>query len=169
MTLSLPDRVTRCEFALRCVVFRDDEAARAGYVEALERKAARTERLEVRIRELEDELRELRAGAPPPPPLDVTVADIYVDARLEAYVAALVRATDPARTEGIVSGATRADHAALVHLARTFARDGGRRHAMPQDIQRAARQHLPSRIILQDPRRDARSLVAAILSIVDVP
>jgi len=88
-------------------VFRDDEEARATYLVSLERTAARVEVLELRLRELEAENRRMavdnqelrkKLGIEPPP------TETYVDVKGSRYAVALVRATDPSRTEGIVTG-----------------------------------------------------------------
>jgi len=158
-------------------VYRDDEAARAAYVAALERKAARVAALEDRIRELEAENRELRAaehredraarsGEPAP---GVSDAAVLVDEKVESYVAKLINATDPRRTDGILSGALGSDAASVLDAARVQARAAGRRHVTPADVRVAALQILPGRIMMLDPDVDPRGIVRAILDVVKAP
>lgn len=154
-------------------MFRDDDAARAAYVTSLERKAARVDELEARIRELEAENRELRArrdSPPPRPPPELIPADeIYVDDKIVGYIDALLAATDPRRTEGILSGALAGTAIELFASAREHARADARRYVTPTDVQQAARVLLPQRIVMKDPDADATSIVRAILDVVDVP
>lgn len=154
------------------LVFRDDEAARAQYLAALERKAAYVETLEQRIRELEAENRELRASVKssrPPPAPAVGSDDIYVDDKVHGYAAALVAATDPSRTEGILSGARMSDAHLLIAAACTRARTENRRYVIPEDVRRCALEVLPAKLLMKDPDADPHSIVRAILSVVDVP
>ena len=88
-------------------MYRDDEAARAAYVAALERKAARVAALEDRIRALEAENRQLRAARPrepAPESADTEIQEIQVDWEVKDYVAALINATDPRLTDGSCRG-----------------------------------------------------------------
>jgi MoxR-like ATPase len=160
-------------------VYRDDEAARAAYVAALERKAARVAELEDRIRELEAENRELRAAehrerraarlrepAPAPASSD---AEVQVDWKVKDYVSALIKATDPRRTDGILSGARERDAASVLDAARIRARTAGRRHVTPADVRGAALEILPGRIMMIDPDVDPRGIVRAILDVVKAP
>lgn len=151
-------------------MFRDDEAARAQYQAALERKAARVDELEARVYELEAENHDLRArfSASTAAPLPVT-DDIYIDAKLEGYVLALIKATDPRLTEGILVGAPPTASRPILAASRAHARDAGRRYATPDDVRRAAHELLPSRIMMQDPEADPRSIVRAIVDVVEVP
>jgi MoxR-like ATPase len=151
-------------------MFRDDEAARAQFQTALERRAERADELEARVFELEAENQALRAqlatsSAAPPPPQD----QIYVDAKLEAYVLALIKATDPRLTEGILVGAPPTVARPMIAAARAHARTAGRPYANPDDVRRAAHELLPSRIMMQDPAIDPRSIVRAIVDVVEVP
>jgi len=155
-------------------MFRDDEAARAAYVAALERKAARVATLEDRIRELEAENRELRGAenraARPQAPAPVSSnAEIYVDLKVQDYVAALINATDPRRTDGILSGARGSDAASVLDAARIRARTAGRQYVTPADVQVIALEVLPERIMMIDPDVDPRVIVRAILDVVKVP
>jgi MoxR-like ATPase len=158
-------------------VYRDDEAARAAYVAALERKAARVVALEDRIRELEAENRALRAAEPREPRAarlresapDPSGAEIYVDGKVESYVAALINATDPRRTDGILSGALGSDAASVLDAARLQARAAARRYVIPTDVRVAALEILPGRIMMIDPDVDPRGIVRAILDVVEVP
>jgi MoxR-like ATPase len=147
--------------------FRDDDQARAAYVAALERKAARVDELEARIRDLEAELARLRTLVPATPDLDA--ADIYVDAKIVDYVSALVRATEPGRTDGILSGARSSDGEAIVVAACQRARDAGRRYVVPDDVRHVALVVLPGSIVMQRPDADPREIVRAILDVVEVP
>lgn len=144
---------------------------------ALERKAARVAALEDRIRELEAENRELRAAqnrelragrlresAP-----DTSAAEVQVDGKVESYVAALINATDPRRTDGILSGALGSDAASVLDAARIRARTAGRRYVTPADVRVTALEILPGRIMMIDPDVDPRGIVRAILDVVDVP
>ena len=115
-------------------MFRDDDEARATYVASLERTAKRVEVLEQRIREVEAENRKLDAdnqelrkklGIEPP------ATETYVDAKVHDYAAALVRATDPSRTEGIVTGAPAGDAHRLIERATQVARDSRRPYVVP--------------------------------------
>lgn len=153
-------------------MFRDDEEARANYLASLERTAARVELVELRIREVEAENRRLAAdnqelrkklGIEPP------TTDTYVDAKVHDYAAALVRATDPGRTDGIVSGAPAGDAQRLIDRATQLARDNRRPYVVPADVARAARELLPPRLVLRDPDGDPADLVRAILGVVAVP
>lgn len=163
-------------------VYRDNEAARAAYVAALERKAARVDALEDRIREIEAENRELRAAKlraaelrelpavqlrEPAP--DSGDAEVQVDGKIESYVAALINATDPQRTDGILSGARERDAASVLGAARSRARTAGRRYVTPADVRVATLEILPGRILMIDPDADPRGIVRAILDVVDVP
>lgn len=160
-------------------VYRDDEAARAAYVAALERKAARVPELEERIRELEAENRELRAAEQPerraarprepvtPPASGDT--EIQVDVKIADYVAALIKATDPRLTDGILSGALWSDAASVLDAARVRARTAGRRYVIPTDVRAAALEILPRRIMMIDPEVDPRGIVQAILAVVRSP
>lgn len=152
-------------------MFRDDEAARASYVASLERTAARVEALERRLREIEAENRRLAAdntelrkrlavAAPAGEP--------YVDGKLHDYAAALVRATDPERTEGIVHGAPAGDAVRLIERAAQLARDARRAHVLPDEVALAARELLPTRITC-DPEVDPTNMVRAILGAVAMP
>jgi hypothetical protein len=154
-------------------VFRDDDEARRTYLAGLERTAARVEVLERRIRELEAETRRLGAdnqelrrklGIEPPPS-----GETYVDAKLYDYAAALVRATDPSRTEGIVRGAPAGDAAKVIERASQLARDARRPYVIPAEVARAARELLPPRITLRDPDADPADMVRAIVGVVPVP
>jgi MoxR-like ATPase len=158
-------------------VYRDEEAARTAYVAALERKAARVAALEERIRELEAENRELRAAKhrelraarlrEPAP--DSSGAEVHVDWKVNDYVAALINATDPRRTDGILSGALGSDAASVLDAARIRARTAGRRYVTPADVRGAVLEILPGRIMMIDPDVDPRGIVRAILDVVDVP
>jgi MoxR-like ATPase len=150
-------------------VYRDDEAARAAYVAALERRAARVAALEDRIRELEAENRELRAARVREPAPDSSGVEIHVDGKVEDYVAALINATDPRRTDGILSGARGTDAISVLDAARIRARTAGRRYVTPVDVRGAALEILPGRIMMIDPDVDPRGIVRAILDVVDVP
>ena len=155
-------------------MFRDDDAARAAYLDALERKAARVTELEDRIRELEAENRELHVArkgtAAPAEPVSLLDAPaIYVDTKVAAYAEALINATDPRRTEGILSGARISDAGALIESARASARSAGRPYVVPDDVRRSALEILPTRIMMKDPDKDPRVTVRAILDVVDVP
>jgi MoxR-like ATPase len=155
-------------------VYRDDEAARAAYVAALERKAARVTALEERIRELEAENRELRAAEHRAARLresapDSSDAEVQVDGAVESYVATLINATDPRRTDGILSGALGSDAASVLDAARIQARTAGRRYVTPADVRVAALEILPGRIMMIDPDVDPRGIVGAILDVVEVP
>ncbi len=153
-------------------MFRDDEEARATYLASLERTAKRVEVLEQRIRELEAENRRVAAdnqelrkklGIEPPS------GDTYIDAKVHDYAAAIVRATDPGRTEGIVTGAPASDADRLIDRATQLARDARRPYVVPTDVARAARELLPPRLVLRDPDADPADLVRAILGVVAVP
>jgi hypothetical protein len=160
-------------------VFRDDQAARAAYLDALERKAARVDELEARVRELEHHVRELEAqnrdlhatAAPPgtPRPTSGDAKGIYIDTRILAYVDALIGATAPHRTEGILSGARPGDASLVVDRARALAHAAGRPFVVPDDVRRSALEILPARIMMSDPEADPRGIVRAILDVVDVP
>jgi MoxR-like ATPase len=158
-------------------VYRDDEAARAAYVAALERKAARVAVLEDRIRELEAENRELRAAenrerrAPPPTETAPGAGDVevQVDWKVKDYVAALINATDPRLTDGILSGALGSDARSVLDAARVRARKAGRRYVTPADVRGAALEILPGRIMMIDPEVDPRGIVRAILDVVKEP
>jgi MoxR-like ATPase len=158
-------------------VYRDDEAARAAYVAALERKAARVDALEDRIRKLEvenrelraAEHRELRAARPRESAPDSSDAEVQVDGSVESYVAALINATDPRRTDGILSGALGSDAASVLDAARIRARSAGRRYVTPADVRVATLEILPERIMMIDPDIDPRGIVRAILDVVEVP
>ncbi len=157
-------------------MFRDDEEARASYVASLERTARRVELLEQRMREVEAENRqlaadneELRKRLGVEPPVDPAAADIYIDAKVRDYAAALVRATDPGRTDGILTGAPSSDAQRLIDRSTQLARDNRRPYVVPGDVQRAARELLPPRIVLRDPDADPADLVRAILGVVGVP
>lgn len=154
-------------------MFRDDDEARASYLAGLERTAARVDGLEKRIRELEAENRRLttdnhglrkRLGIEPPPS-----GETYVDPKLHDYAAALVRATDPSRTEGIVTGALSVDAEEVIARASQLARDAKRPYVIPTEIARAAREILPARIKLRDPDADPADMVRAIVGVVPVP
>lgn len=144
---------------------------------ALERKAARVAALEDRIRELEAENRELRAAKhrepraarPRAPAPDSSGAEVHVDWKIKDYIAALINATDPRRTDGILSGALGSDAASVLDAARIRARTAGRRHVTPTDIRVAALEILPGRIMMIDPDIDPRGIVRAILDVVEVP
>lgn len=136
---------------------------------ALERKAARVAELEERIRELEAENRQLRAARPPEPAPDPSAAEVQVDRKIEGYVAALIKATDPRRTDGILSGARERDAASVLDAARTQASTAGRRHVTPADVRVAALEILPRRIMMIDPDVDPRGIVRAILDVVKAP
>ena len=144
---------------------------------ALERKAARVDALEDRIRELEAENRELRAAqhrelraarlresAP-----DSSNADVQVDWKVEDYVAALINATDPRRTDGILSGALGSDAKSVLDAARIQARKAGRQYVTPADVRVAVLEILPERIMMIDPDVDPRGIVRAILDVVKAP
>jgi len=150
-------------------VYRDDEAARAAYVVALERKVARIAALEDRIRELEAENRELRAAQLQEPAPASSDAEVQVDGKVKDYVAALINATDPRRTDGILSGALERDAASVLAAARIRARTAGRRYVTPADVRVAALEVLPGRIMMIDPDVDPRGIVRAILDVVKVP
>ena len=169
MEESEPRRVPNDRPRYHVRVYRNDDDARAAYVAALERKAARVAELEDRIRELEAENRELRAARPPEPAPDSSAAEVQVDRKIEGYVAALIRATDPRRTEGILSGARERDAASVLDAARIQARTAGRRHVIPGDVRVAALEILPGRIMMIDPDVDPRGIVRAILDVVKVP
>lgn len=154
-------------------MFRDDDEARATYLASLERKAARVEVLERRIRELESENRQFaadnqglrkRLGIEPPPS-----GETYIDPKLHDYAVALVRATDPGRTEGIVTGALAGDATIVIERAAQLARDAKRPYVIPTEIARAAREILPARIVLRDPEADPADMVRAIIGVVPVP
>ena len=147
---------------------------------ALERKAARVAALEDRIRELEAENRELRAAehrehraarlrGPAPEQPDSGDVEIQVDWKVKDYVAALINATDPQLTDGILSGALGSDAASVIDAARIRARTAGRRHVTPADVRGAALEVLPTRIMMMDPDVDPRGIVRAILDVVEVP
>lgn len=130
---------------------------------ALEREAKRVEQLEERVRELEVENRELRAlvAAPPAPPLPG--ADVYLDARLEAYIQAIVAATrSPRYADSILSGALPIDATRIIDRARQLAREVNRPYAIPGDVKQAARELLPQRILVR-----AGSSAAALEDILD--
>jgi len=150
-------------------VYRNDEAARAAYVAALERKAARVAALEDRIRALEAENRELRAALPRESVPDSSDAEVQVDGKVQDYVAALIHATDPRRTDGILAGALRSDAASVLDAARIQARTAGRRSVAPADVRVAALEVLPTRIMMIDPDVDPSGIVRAILDVVEVP
>jgi MoxR-like ATPase len=150
-------------------VFRDDEAARAQYQAAVERKAARVDELEARVYELEAENLQLRDRLAATDPAILAPDEIYVDAKLESYVLALIKATDPRLTEGILVGAPPTSSRPIIAAARAHARTAGRPYANPDDVRRAARELLPSRISMQDPEVDPRGIVRAILDVVEVP
>jgi MoxR-like ATPase len=150
-------------------VYRDDQAARAAYVAALERKAARVAELEDRIRELEAENRELRAARPRAPAPDSSDAQVQVDWKINDYVTALINATDPRRTDGILSGALESGAVSVLAAARTQARTAGRRYVTPADVRAAALEILPRRIMMIDPDVDPRGIVRAILDVVKAP
>jgi len=78
-------------------------------------------------------------------------------------------ATDPRRTEGILSGAPGGDVGALIEGARALARTAERRYVTPDDVRRTARELLPTRILMRDPDADPRGIVSAILDVVEVP
>lgn len=154
-------------------MFRDDDEARATYLAGLERTAARALVLERRIRELESENRRLaadnqglrkRLGIEPPPS-----GETYIDPKLHDYAAALVRATDPSRTEGIVTGALAGDVEQVIERAAQLARDAKRPYVIPTEVSRAAREILPARIVLRDPDADPADMVRAIVGVVPVP
>ncbi len=136
---------------------------------ALERKAARVTELEDRIRELEAENRQLRAARLPEPAPDSSAAQVQVDWKVKNYVAALINATDPRRTEGILSGALESDAVSVLDAARTQASTAGRRHVTPADVRVAALEILPRRIMMIDPDVDPRGIVRAILDVVKAP
>lgn len=150
-------------------VFRDDEAARAQYQVAIERKAARVDELEARVYELEAENQELRTLLASAGNVLPNVDDIYVDAKLESYVLALIKATDPRLTEGILAGAPPTASRPILAAARAHARGDGRRYATPTDVRRAALELLPARIVMQTPEVDPRGIVRAILDVVELP
>lgn len=144
-------------------MYRDDEAARAERLAALEREAKRAEQLEERVRELEAENRELRAlvAAPPAPPL--AGADVYLDPRLETYIQAIVAATrSPRYADSILSGALPIDATRMIDRARELAREVDRPYAIPADVKQAAREILPHRILVR-----AGSSAAALEEILD--
>lgn len=154
-------------------MFRDDDEARATYLASLERTAARVDILERRVRELEAENRRLaadnqglrkRLGIEPPPS-----GETYVDPKLHDYAAALVRATDPSRTEGIVTGAPAGDVEMVIERAAQLARDAKRPYVIGTEVARAAREILPARIVLRDPDADPADMVRAIIGVVGVP
>ncbi|MFN0246838.1 MAG: hypothetical protein ACKV2T_08005 [Kofleriaceae bacterium] len=162
-------------------MFRDDETARAEYLAALERKAARVEVLEQRIRELETENRQLHASGKSPSPsaqagldgaemhVDVEPAEMYVDDKVHLYAAALVAATDPRLIEGILSGARTTDAALLIDDARRHAITENRRFLTPTDVRRSALEILPTKVLMKDPDADPHGVVRTILAAVDVP
>jgi len=150
-------------------VFRDDEAARAQYHAALERKAERVDELEARVYDLEAENQDLRARLSASTAAPLPADDIYVDAKLEAYALALIKATDPRLTEGILIGAPPTASRPILAASRAHARSAGRRYATPDDVRRAAYELLPPRIMMQDAEADPRSIVRAIIDVVEVP
>ncbi len=151
-------------------MFRDDESARAQVQAAIERKAARVDELEARIYELEAENLQLRARlASTAVPLPGGVDQIYVDANLEGYVVALIKATDPTLTDGILVGAPPTALRPILAAARGRGLAAGRRYATADDIYRAALEVLPAQILMQDPNADPRAVVRAILDVVEVP
>lgn len=132
-------------------VFRDDQIARRDLIASLEQETRRAAQLEERVRELEAENRDLRSqlAATPPQPLPTPPAgDIYLDAKLVEYIQRIIAATrDPAHADKILSGALPIDATRIADAARDHARATGRAYVTPPDIQRAARELLPSRII----------------------
>jgi MoxR-like ATPase len=102
-----------------------------------------------------------------PGPADA--AHVYVDGKVRDYATALITATDPRRTEGILSGARFADGATVIEAAQVRAHTAGRRFVTPDDVKRSALEILPPRILMADPEGDARWIVRAILDVVEVP
>src|SRR5687768_11656209 len=115
-------------------MYRDDANARDEYIANLERKAARVDELEARVRELEAALQGWRTV----PSRRADEALDATDHELEAYAAALVRATAPERASGILSGATPADVPVLLAAARDHARANRRPRAVVVDVLWAA-------------------------------
>ena len=136
-------------------MYRDDEAARAEWIAALERDAKRAEQLADRVRELEaenDVLRDQIARLAPSPPPETSHPDIYVDAKLEAYIQRIIDATrDPKLADRILSGALPIDARRIADRACELAHRGARRYVIPADVKQAAREILPGRIIARRP------------------
>ena len=154
-------------------MYRDDETAREERLAALEREAERAEILEQRVRELEAEIRGLRAqlAARPPAVAVPTVGphdDIYLDAKVMEYIQRIVDATrDVALADRILSGALPIDASRIADRAREIARQAPRRYATPTDAKRAARELLPARIIPRAGTSDA--IVELLLDQIEVP
>jgi len=154
---------------------------------ALEQQARRAEQLERRVVELEAENRELRrtaskiAESPVQKTVEKTpIEQIYVDAKIRDYIAALVQATRaptehgvPALAPHILSGARDADIAQILEATRAHASAAGRHYVVPEDVKTVAPDVLRQRIILTGDARAAgvtvEQIVDQILDGVEVP
>ena len=145
-------------------MFRDDETARAEYVAALERDARRAGELAARVRELEAENRELRARLArlEPKPASVAGDGVYLDGKIVEYIQRIIDATHAeAHEQTILSGALQVDAMRIAERAKQLASAAARRYVVPADVIAAAREILPTRILV---RGDAAAVVADILT-----
>lgn len=144
-------------------MYRDDEAARAERLAALEREAARAEQLAARVAELEAENRELRARiARLEPDSSADAGRAYIDASIVEYIQRIVDATHAEALEDrILSGALQVDAVRIRERAQELATGAGRAYVVPADVLGAAREILPRRLLV---RGDASGAVADIMS-----
>ena len=152
-------------------MFRDDEAARAEYVAALERDARRAAQLADRVKELETENRELRARLAKLEPKhgSVDAGDgVYVDGKIVEYIGRIIEATHAEAYETtILSGALQVDAMRIVERAKERAIMAGRRYVVPGDVKTAACEVLPARILVKT--GSPENIVDDILADVEVP
>jgi len=169
------------------VSYRDDEQALMARLHSLERRAARADELEQRVKDLELENQELReqlgrtgtqVSVTVPASGDAQVDAVYVDDKVRKYAETILNVTlAPAGVvpfnEHVSAGVTLVNLGPIINAARRVARDGGRNYVTPKDVQAAVRDLLPPLLILTEDAHasgvTASTLTEQILEFIDVP
>jgi MoxR-like ATPase len=175
------------------MAYRDDRDALMERLAALEGQVRRTEQLELRVRELEEENRRMRQAAQAdglasavaaevPAAVDTGAeAAIYVDDKIRDYVEAIVATTrSPQGSLGsaqladyVLSGARPDDVGRVEAAARARAVEVGRGYVTPEDVVRTAPGVLGGRVVLTERAVQdgvtAEGVVVRILEQVEVP